>query len=105
MEEYENLLPSAQSGHIQREREGADQRPFVFNLQLTYDSSGNLILTASGIIEQIPLPDGSLFFSAGRVVFTALAASSAILAAGVAACRLRASVARWRRVRSRRNRA
>jgi len=44
--------------------------PFVFNLQLTYDSSGNPILTASGIIEQIPLSGGSLFVSAGRVVFT-----------------------------------
>jgi hypothetical protein len=41
--------------------------PFVFNLQQFFDSSGQLTQSpVSGVIEQIPLPDGSLFVSAGR---------------------------------------
>lgn len=45
--------------------------PYTFNVQVSYDSSGNATLIASGIIERILLPDGSLFVSAGRADFTA----------------------------------
>ncbi len=44
--------------------------PFTFNVQLLVDSSGNVTnVFASGLVEKIPLPDGSLFVSAGRVDF------------------------------------
>lgn len=46
--------------------------PFTFNLEFLFDSSGNLLqFYADGIVEKIPLPDGSLFISAGRVDWTA----------------------------------
>jgi hypothetical protein len=42
--------------------------PFVFNVQILYDSSGNMTHNFSnGLVEKIPLPDGSLFISAGRL--------------------------------------
>jgi len=47
---------------------------FESNIQVTYDSSGNPNLTASGVMEVIPLPDGSRFLTAGRAFFTANAA-------------------------------
>ncbi len=45
--------------------------PFTFNTEVLFDSSGNVThIFASGLVETIPLPDGSLFVSAGRVDFT-----------------------------------
>jgi len=45
--------------------------PFTFNEQVLFDSSGNVTHHfASGLLEKIPLPDGSLFISAGRLDFT-----------------------------------
>jgi hypothetical protein len=44
--------------------------PFTFNLELLFDSSGDVTnVFANGVVETIPLPDGSLFVSAGRVDF------------------------------------
>jgi hypothetical protein len=44
--------------------------PFRFNLDLLFDSDGNLTHAyASGITSRILLPSGSLFFSAGRADF------------------------------------
>lgn len=46
--------------------------PFTFNLEVLFDSSGNVThVFASGLVEKIPLPDGSLFVSAGRLDFAA----------------------------------
>jgi hypothetical protein len=45
--------------------------PFTFNTEVPFDSSGNVThIFASGLVETIPLPDGSLFVSAGRLDFT-----------------------------------
>jgi hypothetical protein len=45
--------------------------PFTFEEQVLFDSSGNVTHHfASGLVEKIPLPDGSLFISAGRLDFT-----------------------------------
>jgi hypothetical protein len=45
--------------------------PFTFNEQVLFDSSGNVTHDfASGLVEKIPLADGSLFISAGRLDFT-----------------------------------
>jgi hypothetical protein len=44
--------------------------PFTVNLEILFDSSGNVTNAfLNGVLEKIPLPDGSLFVSAGRVVF------------------------------------
>ena len=44
--------------------------PFTFNLDLLFDSSGNVTHAfAEGVVEKIPLPDGTLFVSAGRLDF------------------------------------
>jgi hypothetical protein len=44
--------------------------PFTFSMQFHYDSGGNLThMYVNGVFERIPLPDGSLFISAGRVDF------------------------------------
>ena len=44
--------------------------PYTTNTQLLFDSNGNLIHQYSeGNIEKIPLPDGTLFISAGRLDF------------------------------------
>jgi hypothetical protein len=46
--------------------------PYTFNLQAFFDSSGNITEEyADGVIERVPLPDGSVFQSAGRVDFGA----------------------------------
>ena len=46
--------------------------PFTFNVEFLFDSSGNVTHTfASGLVEKVPLPDGSLFVSVGRVDFVA----------------------------------
>jgi hypothetical protein len=45
--------------------------PFTFNLEILFDSDGNVThVFSSGLFETIPLPDGSLFISAGRADFT-----------------------------------
>jgi hypothetical protein len=45
--------------------------PFTFNIEELFDSNGNVThIFASGLFETIPLPDGSLFISAGRADFT-----------------------------------
>ena len=45
--------------------------PYTFNTQVLFDSSGNVThIFGSGLVETIPLPDGSLFISAGRLDFT-----------------------------------
>jgi len=44
--------------------------PFTFNLDILFDSSGNVTHAfAEGVVEKIPLPDGTLFVSAGRLDF------------------------------------
>jgi len=44
--------------------------PFTFNLDILFDSSGNVTHAfAGGVVEKIPLPDGTLFVSAGRLDF------------------------------------
>jgi hypothetical protein len=44
--------------------------PFTFNLDIPLDSDGNPTAAIStGIVEKVPLPDGSLFVSAGYVNF------------------------------------
>jgi hypothetical protein len=46
--------------------------PFTFELQFLVDSSGNFThIFSNGVVERVPLPDGSLFLSAGRVDFLA----------------------------------
>jgi hypothetical protein len=46
--------------------------PFTFSLDVLFDSEGNVThVFASGVVERVPLPDGSLFITAGRVDFVA----------------------------------
>ena len=46
--------------------------PFTFNMEFLFDSSGNVVHTyANGLVEKVPLPDGSLFVSAGRLDWVA----------------------------------
>lgn len=46
--------------------------PFTFSIEVLFDSSGELThVFASGVAEKVPLPDGSLFITAGRVDFAA----------------------------------
>jgi hypothetical protein len=46
--------------------------PFTFEIDILFDSGGNITnLFASGLAEKVPLPDGSLFITAGRVDFAA----------------------------------
>jgi len=46
--------------------------PYTFNVENLYDKSGNPThVYATGVIEKIPLPEGSLFISAGQVDFAA----------------------------------
>src|SRR5215469_13562267 len=46
--------------------------PYTVTLVALFDSSGNITqLHADGVIEEVPLPDGSVFQSAGRVDFAA----------------------------------
>jgi hypothetical protein len=45
--------------------------PFTYNADILFDSGGNVThIFAQGLVETIPLPDGSLFISAGRADFT-----------------------------------
>ena len=44
--------------------------PYNFNYQFLFDSNGDLThLYATGLVERIVLPNGTLFLSAGRVDF------------------------------------
>jgi hypothetical protein len=44
--------------------------PYTYNVEMLFDSSGNITNNyANGVYEKIPLPDGSLFISAGRTNF------------------------------------
>ncbi|HEV8105078.1 MAG TPA: hypothetical protein VGP69_15210 [Gaiellaceae bacterium] len=46
--------------------------PYSFSLHAVFDSSGNITqLYADGVVERVPLPDGSVFQSAGQVNFGA----------------------------------
>jgi hypothetical protein len=46
--------------------------PYTVTLVALFDSSGNITqLHADGVVERVPLPDGSVFHSAGRVDFAA----------------------------------
>ena len=45
--------------------------PYTFNIEVLFDSSGDVThIYASGEVSRVPLPDGSVFFSAGRADFT-----------------------------------
>ena len=45
--------------------------PFTFNMEILFKNGSLKNLFADGVVEKIPLPDGSLFISAGRVDFAA----------------------------------
>jgi hypothetical protein len=74
-----------QSGNVIREHDNIREQdtfsangksltgaPFAFNLEFLIDSSGNLTgLTATGVVEKVPLPDGNLFVTAGWLDFAA----------------------------------
>src|SRR5215475_13347943 len=46
--------------------------PYSFSLHAVFDSSGAITqLYADGVVERVPLPDGSVFQSAGQVNFGA----------------------------------
>lgn len=74
-----------QSGTLTRASANADEQdtfsangksltglPYTVNLMAFFDSAGNITQEyADGIQERVPLPDGSVFQSAGRVDFAA----------------------------------
>ena len=42
--------------------------PFTFNIEMFFDSDGNMTgFLADGVLERVPLPDGKMFVSAGRL--------------------------------------
>ncbi len=44
--------------------------PFTFNEEFLFDNSGNVThIYSAGGVEKVPLPDGTLFISAGRIDF------------------------------------
>jgi hypothetical protein len=44
--------------------------PFTFNTEVLFDENGEIPhVYASGVVARIPLPDGSVFLSAGRIDF------------------------------------
>jgi hypothetical protein len=46
--------------------------PYSYSIQAYFDSSGNITAVyADGVVERVPLPDGTVFQSAGRVNFAA----------------------------------
>jgi hypothetical protein len=46
--------------------------PYTGNIQAYFDSSGNITQEyVDGVVERVPLPDGSVFQSAGRVILAA----------------------------------
>jgi hypothetical protein len=45
--------------------------PYAFSVEWRYDNSGQVVdVAASGLVEKVPLPDGTMFVSAGRVTLT-----------------------------------
>jgi hypothetical protein len=45
--------------------------PFTFNIEVLFEDGEVTHVYASGLVEKVPLPDGSVFLSAGRVDFVA----------------------------------
>ncbi len=46
--------------------------PYTFNIQILFDGSGEIThVFASGQVSRVPLPDGSVFLTAGRADFAA----------------------------------
>jgi hypothetical protein len=45
--------------------------PFTFNLQVLFEDGEVTHVYASGLVERVPLPDGTVFLSAGRLDFAA----------------------------------
>jgi hypothetical protein len=45
--------------------------PFTFNLQVLFEDGEVTHVYASGVVERVPLPDGTVFHSAGRLDFAA----------------------------------
>jgi hypothetical protein len=45
--------------------------PFTFNIQVLFEDGEVTHVYASGLVERIPLPDGTVFLSAGRLDFAA----------------------------------
>ena len=45
--------------------------PFTFNLQVLFEDGEVTHVYASGVVERVPLPDGTVFLSAGRLDFAA----------------------------------
>jgi hypothetical protein len=45
--------------------------PFTFNIQVLFEDGEVTHVYASGLVERVPLPDGTVFLSAGRLDFTA----------------------------------
>ena len=53
--------------------------PYTFNQQIIFDPSGDVVHAyASGQVMRIPLPDGSVFFSAGRLDFVTFSGQFAL---------------------------
>jgi hypothetical protein len=45
--------------------------PFTFNLRVLFEDGEVTHVYASGLVERVPLPDGTVFLSAGRLDFAA----------------------------------
>ena len=45
--------------------------PFTFNIQVLFEDGEVTHVYASGLVERVPLPDGTVFLSAGRLDFAA----------------------------------
>ena len=45
--------------------------PFTFNLRVLFEDGEVTHIYASGLVERVPLPDGTVFHSAGRLDFVA----------------------------------
>jgi hypothetical protein len=45
--------------------------PFTFNIQVLFEDGEVTHIYASGLVERVPLPDGTVFLSAGRLDFSA----------------------------------
>jgi hypothetical protein len=45
--------------------------PFTFNIQVLFEDGEVTHVYASGLVERVPLPDGTVFLSAGRLDFVA----------------------------------
>jgi hypothetical protein len=45
--------------------------PYTFNIQVLFEDGEVTHVYASGVVERVPLPDGTVFLSAGRLDFAA----------------------------------